>query len=134
MKTFFHFLATLFLYALLDLSFINLFARAFIRRQVGWLLAPAPDLKAAGLFYLIFIGGLLYFCVWPAQSAAKALLNGAVFGLVTYATYELVNKALLDRWPWPMVLVDLAWGVFVGALVSWGSWQLTRMPFFDKNL
>lgn len=118
MKTIFLFIVSLFFYALLDLAFINLFAREFIQRQVGWLLAPRPDLLAAVLFYLIFVASLLYFCVWPAQNPGKAILNGAIFGLVTYATYELVNKSLLDRWPWQLVAVDIAWGIFVGALVS----------------
>ncbi len=126
MKMFFHALITLLLYLVLDLAFINLFAKGFIQRQVGWLLAAQPDLKAGGLFYLIFIAALLYFCVWPAQTPGRALLNGAFFGLVTYATYELVNKALLDRWPWPLVLVDLVWGTAAGALVSWASWMVGR--------
>ena len=123
MKTIGHFLLTLGTYAVFDLAFINLFAKKFIQNQVGWLLAPQPDLKAAALFYLIFTGGILYFCVWPAPNASKALANGALFGLVTYATYELVNKALLDRWPWPLVAVDLLWGAAVGAAVSWVSWK-----------
>lgn len=118
MKILLLFVITLLGYALLDLAFINLFAKAFIQRQVGWLLAPRPDLGAALLFYLIFVAALLYFCVLPAGSMGKALLNGAFFGLATYATYELVNKALPDRWPWPLVLVDLCWGVFVGAVMS----------------
>lgn len=126
MKTLYWFVLSLLLYAACDLAFINLFAKSFIGRQVGWLLAPQPDLKAAALFYLIFVGGLLYFCIWPAATAAKALQNGAFFGLVTYATYELVNKSLLDRWPWPLVWVDLAWGIAVGAVVSWASWKLGR--------
>lgn len=126
MKILMLFLFTLVCYALFDLAFINLFAKAFIQRQVGWLLAPRPDLAAAAIFYLIFVAGILYFCILPAASANRALLNGAFFGLVTYATYELVNKSLLDRWPWPLVLVDLAWGVFVGMTVSWLGWRFAR--------
>ncbi len=123
------FLLTLLLYAACDLAFINGFAKNFIRQQVGWLLAPSPDLVAAGLFYLVFTAGLLYFCAAPAQSGGRAALNGAFFGLVTYATYELVNKSLLDRWPMALVLVDLAWGVIVGAVVSWGSWKMAQLIF-----
>lgn len=126
MKILMLFLFTLVCYALLDLAFINLFAKAFIQRQVGWLLAPRPDLAAAVIFYLIFVAGILYFCILPATNTTRALLNGAFFGLVTYATYELVNKSLLDRWPWPLVLVDLAWGVFVGTAVSWLGWRFAR--------
>lgn len=124
MKPVLHFVATLFLYAAFDLVYINLVAKNFIHRQVGWLLAPKPDMGAAALFYLVFTGGLLYFCVWPATSGSRAFFNGAFFGLVTYATYELVNKALLDRWPWSLVLADLAWGVVAGAAVCWASWKV----------
>ena len=124
MKTAFHFFFTLVVYALLDLAFINLFARSFIQRQVGPMLARKPDLVAAGIFYLIFVAGILYFCVYPAPNAGRALLNGAFLGLVTYSTYELVNKSLLANWPLPLVLVDIAWGIFAGALVSWAGFKI----------
>jgi uncharacterized membrane protein len=126
MKTIFHFLLTLVVYAAFDLAWLNLFAKSFVHRQVGHFLAAKPDLVAAMVFYLIFTAALLYFCVYPAQTARQALLNGAFFGLVTYGTYELVNKALLDRWPLTLVLVDMAWGVFVGAAVCWVSFTLRR--------
>ncbi|MBX2890488.1 MAG: DUF2177 family protein [Saprospiraceae bacterium] len=123
MKNFAHFLCTLVVYAAFDLAWLNLFAKKFIQQQVGSMLAARPDLIAGGVFYLIFAFGLLWFCVWPAQSPLRALLNGALFGLVTYGTYELVNKALIDRWPLPLVVVDIAWGVFVGMVTSWMSYK-----------
>jgi uncharacterized membrane protein len=124
MKTIALFALTLVVYMLLDLSFLNLFAKGFIHRQVGPMLAPKPDLVAAGIFYLIFIAGILYFCILPATSAGEAMFKGAFFGLVTYATYELVNKSLLKDWPLALVLVDMAWGVFVGAVVAWAGYLL----------
>ncbi len=124
MKTIALFALTLVVYVLLDLSFLNLFAKNFIQQQVGPMLAPKPDLVAGGFFYLIFIAGILYFCILPSQSAGDALFKGAFFGLVTYATYELVNKSLLKDWPLALVLVDMAWGVFVGAVVSWAGYWL----------
>lgn len=124
MKILLHVLITLIIYTLLDLIFINFLAKGFIQRQVGQLLATEPNLMAGLLFYCIFSVGLLYFCIWPAETAAKALFNGAFFGLVAYATYELVNRALLADWPWKLVVVDLAWGIIAGALVCWASWHL----------
>ena len=122
MKSALLFAAVLLVYAVCDLLFINFFAQAFIQRQVGPLLAPQPDLKAAGLFYLIFTFCLLYLCILPAGSdAGKAALNGAVAGLLAYGTYELVNKALIRDWPYTLVLVDMVWGVFVGALTCWAG-------------
>ncbi|MCU0326212.1 MAG: DUF2177 family protein [Spirosomaceae bacterium] len=114
MTTLIHFILTLLVYSILDLAFINLFAKEFIRRQVGAMLAPSPDLKAAVVFYLIFITTLLYFCVYPAyeiRSMNKSIINGALFGLVTYGTYELVNKSLLANWPVQMVIVSVD-GIF----------------------
>lgn len=127
MKILIHFILTLLVYSILDLAFINLFAKEFIQKQVGAMLAPSPDLKAAVIFYLIFIATLLYFCVYPAyeiKSVIKSIISGALFGLVTYGTYELVNKSLLANWPVQMVIVDILWGVFVGTAVSWASYQL----------
>ncbi len=124
MKNAFQFILTLITYAMFDLAWLNLFAKNFVQRQVGNHLAAKPDLTAAVIFYLIFTAGLLYFCIWPATSQRQALINGAFFGLVTYGTYELVNKALLDQWPLPLVVIDMAWGVFVGAIVSWAGFRV----------
>lgn len=129
MKHLAHFLLTLSLYAALDLLWLNLFAKSFIQKQVGQYLAAQPDLRAGAVFYLIFTAGLLWFCVLPASTQGRALLNGALFGLVTYATYELVNKALLDKWPLPLVIVDIAWGIFVGTIVSWASYKIRSWLF-----
>ncbi|MEO6037276.1 MAG: DUF2177 family protein [Saprospiraceae bacterium] len=123
MKTLFHFLITLAFYATGDLLWLGLIAKGFVRRQVGELMAEKPDWIAAGIFYLIYVTGLLYFCVGPADNAGKAALNGAVLGLVAYGTYELVNKALIRQWPLPLVLVDMGWGIVISAGVSWLSFQ-----------
>ncbi len=127
MNTALLYIATLVCYAIIDLAWINLFAKSFIRKQVGSLMAHKPDLMAGGVFYIIFTIGLLYFCVYPAlleNSIGKALISGALFGLMTYGTYELVNKALLNNWPWPLVIIDIIWGVFAGALVSFISFKI----------
>lgn len=127
MKTILHFLTTLILYIGLDLLFLGVLAKDFTRKQVGFLMAEKPDWVAAGIFYLIFTAGLLYFCVYPAASAGRALFNGAFFGLVAYATYELVNKTLLARWPITLVVVDIAWGVVAGGLVCWASFKIGKL-------
>ncbi len=127
MKTIFHFLATLVVYIGLDLLFLGVLAKDFTRRQVGFLMAEKPDWIAAGIFYLIFTAGLLYFCVYPAASAGRATFNGAFLGLIAYGTYELVNKSLIAKWPVPFVIVDMIWGVVAGALVCWVSFQIGKL-------
>lgn len=39
------------------------------------------------------------------------LLLGALFGLVTYAAYDLTNLATLEGFPVRMVVVDMIWGM-----------------------
>jgi len=76
---------------------------------------------AAIIFYLIFIGGLVVFVLAPAvekRSWVNALLYGAFFGFVTYATYDLTNLAVTKGWPVLVTIVDLIWGAVLAALVS----------------
>lgn len=76
---------------------------------------------AAIAFYLLFIVGLVVFVISPAlekSSWMHALLFGALFGLITYATYDLTNLATLKDWPLLVTMVDLAWGAVLAASVS----------------
>ena len=84
-----------------------------MKNDINWI--------AAIIFYVIFIGGLVLFVILPAVQSASlshALLFGAFFGFITYATYDLTNLATLKDWPLTVTLVDLAWGTSLGALVS----------------
>lgn len=122
MKIFLLYLTAFFTFLVIDLTWLGLVARNFYRNQLGHLLAPQVNWPAALVFYAIFVGGLVYFAVWPAlqtSSLRLALLNGALYGLLTYATYELTNLATLDRWPTAVVPIDILWGAVLGASVSW---------------
>jgi len=64
---------------------------------------------------------LVVFVVVPALekgSWVRALLFGALFGLITYATYDLTNLATLKDWPLLVTVVDLIWGTVLAASVS----------------
>lgn len=127
MKTLILYGSALVLFLVLDLFWLGFLARGLYRQQLGHLMAPQTNWPAALLFYFLFIGGLLYFAVWPglrAGSGGLALLNGALYGLLTYATYELTNKAVIDRWPTLIVPVDILWGAFLCGIVSWLTFRL----------
>ena len=72
------------------------------------------------LFYLIFIYGLVHFVIMPnkTHSIQDALLNGGLYGLVTYATYALTVFAVMNIFNWNIVLSDILWGVILSATVS----------------
>ena len=102
----------------IDALWLGLVAPGFYRSQIGHLMAETPNLFAAGIFYLLFVGALVYFVIEPALrlgSTRDAWVRGALFGLVTYATYDLTNLATLRDWPLFVTIVDLAWGTILTA-------------------
>jgi len=105
----------------IDMIWLGLVAKNFYKSQIGFLMKPDINWTAAIIFYLLFIVGLVLFVIMPAVEKGSwtyALLFGALFGLITYATYDLTNLATLKDWPLIVTIVDLAWGATLGALVS----------------
>jgi uncharacterized membrane protein len=112
-----------------DLLWLGVFAKDFYQGSLGGLLAASPNWLAAGLFYLVFLAGLTYFATYPAykaRSIKQAVLAGALFGFFAYATYDLTNWATLKDWPVAVTFVDMAWGAFLCALVSWAAVAIVR--------
>ena len=100
---------------------LGVVAKKFYRSQIGFMMRPDINWTAALLFYLLFIFGLVHFVIAPAmerQSWLVALINGALFGLITYATYDLTNLATAKDWPLAVTIVDLLWGPVLSASVS----------------
>lgn len=121
------FLIALPVFFAIDMVWLGLVAKNFYQNQIGFLMTPNINWMAAIIFYLIFIAGLVVFVITPAVqkgSWTHALLFGALFGLVTYATYDLTNLATLKDWPLLVTLVDLAWGMTLGALVSFTTYSI----------
>ncbi len=105
----------------IDIIWIGFLAKDFYRSQIGTLLKSDVNWTAAIIFYLIFIAGLVTFVIAPAVekgSWTHALIFGALFGLVCYATYDLTNLALAKDWPVLVTIVDLVWGAFIASAVS----------------
>ena len=109
------------IFVAVDMVWLGLAAKNFYAKHIGFLMKANVNWAAAILFYLLFIAGLVAFVVTPAVekgSWARALLFGALFGLITYATYDLTNLATLRDWPLLVTVVDLIWGTVLAASVS----------------
>lgn len=105
----------------IDAIWLGLVAPKFYKAQIGHLMSERPNLFAALIFYLIFIVGVVYFVINPAieaQSIIKVLISGALFGFITYATYDLTNLATLKDWPITVTIVDLVWGTSLSTLIG----------------
>ena len=108
-------------FLVLDLAWIGFVAQGLYERFLGDLLADEPNVAAAVLFYVIFLAGLVYFVIAPAVeqgSLRSALLRGAAFGLVAYATWDLTSLAVIEGFPVAIVPIDIAWGAVLAATVS----------------
>jgi uncharacterized membrane protein len=115
------FLIALPVFFAIDIAWLVLVAKKFYQQQIGFLMKPDINWFAAIIFYLLFIAGLVIFVISPAvekHSWLHALLFGALFGLVTYATYDLTNLATMKDWPLLVTVVDLVWGTVLAASIS----------------
>jgi uncharacterized membrane protein len=100
---------------------LGVVAKDFYAKHLGYLMAPKVNWIAAFAFYMLFILGLLVFVIQPAlveQNLVKLLVTAALFGLVTYSTYDLTNLATVKDWPILITAVDLAWGMSLSTIVS----------------
>jgi len=104
----------------LDLIWIGGIARPLYNRGIGHLMAPQPDFVAALAFYLLFAVGLMAFVVLPRAPGdwRMAAAWGALFGFMTYMTYDLTNMATLRDWPLGLSFIDTAWGCLATGLAA----------------
>jgi uncharacterized membrane protein len=112
----------------LDFTWLSLMGPRLYKPEIGELLAGSVRGGAAIAFYVIYIGGLVFFAVRPAltgNSWHAAALNGAVLGLISYATYDLTNQATLRVWSTKVTVADLLWGIFASALAATVGFAVT---------
>lgn len=117
---------------LIDMLWLGVVAKNIYAKYLGEFMAERINWVAAILFYLLFIGGLVFFVLMPAVesgSLVKALYLGALFGFITYATYDLTNLATLKDWPIQITIIDLVWGTFLGTSVSALSYVFYHLIF-----
>ncbi len=121
MKFLIQYLIVLVVFFAVDLVWLGVIAKDLYAKYLGYLMAKSINWPAAFIFYLIFILGLVVFVIQPALadgSLLKGLGMAALFGLVTYATYDLTNLATVRDWPITITLIDLAWGTTLSTLVT----------------
>ena len=105
-----------------DAAWLATMTSRFYKKHLGSLLAEKANFLAAGLFYAIYVVGILVIIINPAlenkYSYVKTFVHGALFGLVAYSTYDLTNQATLKNWPVIVTIVDMLWGTLLTGLVS----------------
>ncbi|WP_428152349.1 DUF2177 family protein [Brevundimonas sp.] len=105
----------------LDVVWLTLMGDRLYRPVLGDWMRKSFSWPPAVAFYLLFLFGVTFLATIPALqqgSWQRAATNGAVFGLVAYATYDLTNQATLTRWSMTITLADMAWGTFLATTAA----------------
>lgn len=109
------------IFFLIDMLWLGIVAKNFYAKHLGFLMTPQINWVAALIFYFLFIIGLVIFVIMPgltSDSLPRTLAYGLLFGLITYATYDLTNLATLKNWPLLVTIIDLIWGMVLSSSVS----------------
>jgi uncharacterized membrane protein len=103
---------------IVDMIWLGVIARGFYRKALEPLLTPNINWTAAIIFYFLFLVGILIFALLPGierRSLVYTVAMAALFGFISYATYDLTNLATLRDWPLMLSIVDMIWGSFLSA-------------------
>lgn len=128
---------TLAVFLFIDFIWLAIISKSFYQQHIGPLLTTNVNYFAAISFYLIFVFALLIFVVFPSyktKSTFNLIIKSLLFGLVTYATYDLTNLATLKNWPLIIALIDLLWGMFISLITSLSAYYfLNKFDNKEKN-
>ena len=121
------YVVTALIFFAIDILWLGVIAKNFYHRHLGRFFRERVNWIAASIFYSLYILGILIFAILPginSASLARTVILGVLYGLFTYATYDLTNLATLKDWPVNIVVVDILWGMVLCGLVSAGGFLL----------
>ena len=110
------FSVSLFTFLILDVIWLGFVARNFYAKYLALYLTENVIWLSAIIFYIIFNIGLLVFVILPSiekNSYSVLIIYSLLYGIVTFATYDLTNYATIKNWPFIVTIVDICWGMFV---------------------
>lgn len=108
---------------------LKLLIRPVFERHIGHLFADPFRVVPAIVFYLGYVGGILWFVSVPAlrdNTPMAALLGGMALGLMAYGTYEFTNYATLRDWSAEQVIKDTLWGCVLTGFSAWAGVMVAK--------
>ena len=123
------YVASLIVFGALDALWLTSMTSRLYRPALGEILVDNIRIAPAIIFYFLYPVGIVIFAAMPAVqggSVRTALVYGALFGLLTYATYDLTHFATLRIWTLQLTIIDLIYGTVVAALTSASAYYAAR--------
>ena len=122
--------STAIVFLVLDVVMLRKVLYPLFSSNIGSIMLEDMRMGAAAAFYLVYIGGVLWFVSIPALTAGtatQAFLTGCVLGFLAYGTYEFTNFATLRGWAMQMVMIDVAWGAVLTGTSAWAGVVITKI-------
>ena len=107
-------------FALIDSIWLRTMYTRLYQPEIGELLGGLR-LGPAIAFYLLYIGGMMWFAVRPGLESGTvqaAMLNGILLGALCYATFDLTSQAVFKVWATHISVLDILWGAFATGAAS----------------
>ena len=116
-------------FGLLDFIWIGFVAKDLYFSTLQPIMAPSPRYVAMVLFYAVYVIALIYFVAAPFASLGivRTAIQGALFGALAYAVYDLTNLSTLAAFTWKLAFIDIAWGAIASATASAAGAAILRV-------
>lgn len=123
------YIATALVFLALDAGWLTIAGAKLYKPEIGVMLSDKVRLAPAALFYFMYVAGLVYFAVSPNLDGAwsKALIAGAILGVLAYGTYDLTCAATMKVWSMKVTVADMIWGGFASGAASAAAVLITRI-------
>lgn len=119
-------------FGILDFFWLRWAADNLYRPVIGEIMAEDFRVGAAAAFYFIYIAGMVWFAIRPGVESGQvttALINGALLGMLCYATFDLTSQAVFKVWATKISVLDIMWGGFATATASAvATWAALKVP------
>ncbi len=118
------YLVTAIVFLMLDVMMLKKVLYPLFSSNIGAIMNEDPKMGPAAVFYLFYVGGIIWFASLPALASgqpSQAFVAGAILGLLAYGTYEFTNFATLRGWSAQMVAVDVTWGAVLTGTSAWAG-------------
>ncbi len=129
------YIATAIVFFGMDFVWLGTMVNTLYKPRLGALLLDKPIMGVAGLFYAVYVVGIVAFAVLPALRDGdwtRAAWGGALLGLVAYGTYDMTNLSTIRGWSVAVSLADWTWGVVVTAVSAVVGYAATA--YFSRLL
>lgn len=118
-------------FGILDAIWLRWAGPNLYRPVIGEIMAENFRIVPAGVFYLSYLAGMVWFAIRPGLESGQvsaAVLNGALLGALCYATFDLTSQAVFKVWATHISVIDIIWGTFAtataSAVATWATLKL----------